>query len=169
MRVFKHLYFWTSFLFLSCQHLPAQKQVSDKEYQQLLESLLSHNVSEISIDEAVELSDPIFIDAREKIEFEVSHIKNAIHVGFIDYKPDVLNEIFKTDTIIVYCSVGYRSEKITEKLNEAGFENVYNLFGGIFEWKNQGQPVVNDHGATEEIHAYNKRWGKWLKKGDKVY
>jgi 3-mercaptopyruvate sulfurtransferase SseA len=70
----------------------------------------------------------------------------------------------------VYCSVGYRSEKVSEQLRQAGYQTVYNLYGGIFEWKNQGHPVVNAEGEpTERVHAYNRSWGVWLKKGDKVY
>jgi 3-mercaptopyruvate sulfurtransferase SseA len=66
--------------------------------------------------------------------------------------------------------VGYRSEKISEKLKQAGFKDVSNLYGGIFEWVNQGNPVVDENGKiTDNIHAYSKTWGVWLNKGVKVY
>ncbi|MEL6718853.1 MAG: rhodanese-like domain-containing protein, partial [Bacteroidota bacterium] len=68
-----------------------------------------------------------------------------------------------------YCSVGYRSEKISEQLLEAGFKDVSNLYGGIFEWKNQDHEVVDEKGATEKVHAYDRVWGFWLKEGKKVY
>lgn len=45
---------------------------------------------------------------------------------------------------------------------EAGYIQVYNLYGGIFEWVNEGHPVFNDQGETDKIHAYNKLWGMWL-------
>jgi len=55
-------------------------------------------------------------------------------------------------------------------LEQAGFANVSNLYGGIFEWVNQGNPIVNEKGkVTETIHAYNEAWGVWLTKGVKVY
>jgi rhodanese-related sulfurtransferase len=47
--------------------------------------------------------------------------------------------------------VGYRSEKVTEKLQKAGFTQVSNLYGGIFEWVNQGYPIVNQSGATSDV------------------
>ena len=50
-----------------------------------------------------------------------------------------------------------------------GYSAVYNLYGGIFEWKNQNQAVYRNHKETEEVHAYNKMWGFWLDKGIKVY
>ena len=76
----------------------------------------------------------------------------------------------KNATIIVYCSVGIRSEDIAEKLQKAGYKNVFNLFGGIFEWKNKQNVVVDtNNNPTEKVHTFSKEWSKWLKKGIKVY
>ena len=81
-----------------------------------------------------------------------------------------MNGISKDATIIVYCSVGYRSEKITKKLNKMGYKNVSNLYGGIFEWVNQGHKVYDDkNNNTLKVHTYNKRWSKWLRRGVKIY
>lgn len=71
--------------------------------------------------------------------------------------------------VIVYCSVGYRSERIGEKLQDAGFINVQNLYGGIFKWVNEGMPVYNSIGPTKQVHGYSRSWGVWLQKGEKVY
>jgi predicted sulfurtransferase len=66
--------------------------------------------------------------------------------------------------------VGYRSEKVGEKLQELGFQNVKNLYGGIFQWKNEGFEVENSLSMpTDSVHTYNKRWSKWLLKGVRVY
>ena len=76
----------------------------------------------------------------------------------------------KDASIVIYCSVGVRSEKIGEKLIAAGYTNVKNLYGSIFEWVNEGNAVYNMNGkATNRVHAYSKTWGIWLKKGVKVY
>jgi len=70
----------------------------------------------------------------------------------------------------VYCSLGIRSEDIAEKLKKAGYNNVLNLYGGIFEWKNKDFTVYNSEGTqTEKIHTFSKEWSKWLTKGIKVY
>ena len=75
----------------------------------------------------------------------------------------------KNKTIVVYCSIGYRSEKIAEKLRRKGY-TVFNLYGGIFDWKNKGNTVVDSLGnTTEKVHAYNEAWSKWLFNGQKVY
>ena len=79
-------------------------------------------------------------------------------------------EIPKSDTIVVYCSIGYRSERIGEKLLAAGYKNVFNLYGGIFDWKNNDRVVVDSKNEpTEKVHSYNKTWGLFLDKGEKVY
>mgnify|MGYP000312300498 CR=1 FL=1 len=59
---------------------------------------------------------------------------------------------------------------ITEKLKKAGFTKVMNLQGGIFDWVNSGHSVYDNSGSeTQKVHAYDKSWGKWLTKGEKVY
>ena len=150
-------------------NLPVAAQVESQSFDLLLKKMLAHSVEEISVQHAIN-SNAIFFDAREKKEFEVSHIKNARWVGFETFSMNELSGFDKGSEIIVYCSVGYRSEKISVKLLDAGFQNVSNLYGGIFEWVNQGNPVYrNDTLEVKDIHAYNRLWGAWLKKGNKVF
>lgn len=145
-------------------------QVQNRAYRALLHTLLSHNVPEISVQEAaVNASQYLFLDAREAEEYEISHIARARWVGYETFNLSCLKGEDKNTPIIVYCSVGYRSEKIAEKLLAAGFQKVWNLYGGIFEWVNAGNPVYNAAGPTEEVHAYSRSWGVWLKRGKKVY
>jgi len=112
------------------------------------------------------------LDARELKEYEVSHLKNAIHVGYDNFDLNTTQKQLtnKDAIIVVYCTLGVRSEDIAEKLKAAGYSKVYNLFGGIVEWKNEGYPVYNAKGKeTQRVHVSSKQWGKWLKKGRKVY
>ncbi|MCR9181339.1 MAG: rhodanese-like domain-containing protein [Flavobacteriaceae bacterium] len=117
-------------------------------------------------------SDFLLMDTRERKEFEVSKIEGAVYIGYNQFS---INQFVnfatdKTRPIVVYCSLGIRSEDIGEKLKKAGYTNVKNLYGGIFEWKNKGFPVVDSDGnKTEKVHAYSKQWGKWLLKGEKVF
>jgi len=158
------------FLLLLISNLLFGQYVQSKSYEAMLGTLLAHNVKEISANEARKDSSAIFLDTREKREFDVSHIKKAIWGGYDDFNMNRLKGVAKNQKIIIYCSVGYRSEKITEKIQKAGYTNVANLVGGLFEWKNLGYPVVDNNGKeTERIHAYDKVWGIWLNKGEKVY
>lgn len=155
--------------FITVRNLNAQVHVSNKSYDVMLSSLLSHTVNEVGVNDIVTES-YIMLDARERNEYEVSHIPGAIWVGYEDFDPGRLDELDKDAPLVVYCSVGYRSEKIAEALTEKGFSNVSNLYGGIFEWVNAGHQVVDMQDAeTSKVHAYSKSWGVWLKKGKKVY
>ncbi|MCU0434034.1 MAG: rhodanese-like domain-containing protein [Bacteroidia bacterium] len=153
-------------LFTSCQ-----AQVGSGSYNAMLKTLLKHSVPEITVDSLEKCANNVLLlDAREIAEYNVSHIANARHVGYDKFNIASLTDIPKDKRIVVYCSVGYRSEKITEKLRAAGYTNVSNLYGGIFEWVNQGNKVVDNAGkTTEKVHAYSKSWGVWLTRGQKVY
>lgn len=145
------------------------------ELRDLLARHNSHSVPYISVQELkmVQKDDAVVIlDAREREEFEVSHIKDAIFIGYSNFSAEGVSEMIKTKNtpIVVYCSLGIRSETISEKLKQAGFTEVRNLYGGIFEWKNYGYPVQDLQGReTEKVHAFSRHWSKWLKKGEKIY
>ncbi|MFT6716416.1 MAG: rhodanese-related sulfurtransferase [Saprospiraceae bacterium] len=160
-----------SFVILSGSYLNAQQEVKSGAYSLMLKTLLSHTVPEISVDSAANITDSttVWLDARESNEVKVSTIKNGIPVGYDNFEISSVDSIQKDIKIIVYCSVGYRSEKVAEKLIKAGYTNVSNLYGGIFEWVNQGQNTYMDSTVTPKVHAYNKVWGAWLSKGQKVY
>ncbi len=111
------------------------------------------------------------LDTREKKEFEVSHIKGALYAGYKNFNLQKVSKNIKSkDTqIIVYCSLGVRSEDIAEILQKAGYTNIKNLYGGIFNWKNNNLPLVNkQQKQTDSVHVYSKQWEKWLTKGVKV-
>ncbi len=110
------------------------------------------------------------LDTRSEEEFNISRIEDAEFIDYDSFNENMVSHIPKDQEIIVYCSVGYRSEKIGEKLQELGYTNVLNLYGGIFDWKNKNHKVVNKVGEpTDSVHTYNKNWSKWLYKGIKVY
>ncbi|PQJ72033.1 rhodanese-like domain-containing protein [Polaribacter butkevichii] len=143
-----------------------------KKLDKLLNKFNKNNVPYISVD-SLTTTKAILLDAREVKEFNVSHLQNAICVGFDDFNIHTTLEKLPTDKnakIVVYCSLGIRSEIVADKLIKKGYTNVFNLYGGIFEWKNNNFKVMDTLGkTTERVHAFNKEWGKWLKKGEKVY
>jgi rhodanese-related sulfurtransferase len=113
---------------------------------------------------------PVILDTREAHEFSTSHIPGARMVGYRNFSMKQMGGIGTDETIIVYCSIGYRSEKIGERLIRAGYKNVYNLYGGIFYWFNKKNPVVDASGKpTTRIHGFNRQWGEWVIWGEKVY
>jgi len=147
-------------------------QVNNPEFKAVLENTYRHTVPLISVEEfkALDKHNLYVLDTREAKEFKVSHLKNARHVGYFWFDMRSIYDIPQDASVVLYCSVGYRSEKIGNKLLKAGYSNVYNLYGSIFEWVNQGNPVYRSNGVqTSEIHGYNKKWSRWIERGAIVY
>lgn len=107
-------------------------------------------------------SQPLLLDARQPEEYAVSHLQGAQQ---IDPKvPDlsILTAISQDQPIVVYCSVGYRSARVADQLQQAGFTQVYNLEGSIFQWANEGYPVWQSDRPTDRVHPYDRMWGLLL-------
>lgn len=142
---------------------------------QAIEKHNSHTVDYISVEDLVELKDSIpnlkLLDTRQPSEYSISHLQDAIFVGYEDFKLKAIEDkLNPEDTIVVYCSIGVRSEDIGEQLQKAGYKHVFNLYGGLFEWVNTGKQVFDQKGnPTDKVHAYDLFWSKYLKKGQKVY
>ncbi len=146
-------------------------QSIDPDFKTLIDSISDQKVPQLSIADFIKMNkiEVYVLDIREKEEYEVSHLKNARNTGYFWFDMRTIYDIPSDAHIVVYCSVGNRSEKIAEKLLSAGYKNVYNLYGGIFEWVNSGQPVYKLNGTqTSEIHTYSKEWERWVEKGTKV-
>ena len=73
----------------------------------------------ITIDEASKIEkSAIFIDTREYNEYKISHIQNALLLVLNKPNWNILDKIPKNKAIIVYCSVGARSQNIGIKLKK---------------------------------------------------
>jgi len=147
-------------------------QIKNPEFKALLDSLYSDKVPLLSVEEFIKMNkeDVVYVlDAREEEEYRVSHLKNARNIGYFWFDMRKIYDIPTEANVIVYCTIGSRSEKIAEKLIEAGYSRVFNLYGGILEWINEGQPVYKkDDIQTSEIHTYTKALEKWVDRGTKV-
>ncbi|NPA57847.1 MAG: rhodanese-like domain-containing protein [Aquificae bacterium] len=89
----------------------------------------------------MEDKDAIILDVRTPEEFaKDGHIKgaNLIPVQLFKY---IYLEGFRDKKVLVYCRSGNRSKSASQKLEEMGIKQVYNLKGGIKAWKAKGLPV----------------------------
>lgn len=156
---------------LSISGMAHAQRVQSKTFDQLLRSMLKQDVPTISVSELAQMPvKPMLLDAREKREYAVSHLPGARWIGYETFRIESLQNIPKHTPLVIYCSIGVRSEKIGRQLQAAGFTQVKNLYGSLFEWVNQGHPVEKTPGiATQEVHAYSRVWGVWLQKGKKIY
>ncbi len=138
-----------------------------------LAMLPNFDVPVISVEDLAKLMENenlVILDTRAPAEYKVSHLNNARFVDYDNFSLADVKDVSKNATVVVYCSVGYRSGKVGKKLTEAGYTKVYNLDGGILDWKNKGQKVYNPQGiVTDSVHTYNKHWSKYLTRGVAVY
>jgi len=105
---------------------------------------------------------PIVLDVRSPEEYEVSHLNGAIRVDPEGDLPDFLRTLDHDAPVVAYCSVGYRSSRLVERLRQEGFTDAKNLEGSIFEWANKGYPVERDGTPVREVHPYDAEWGRLL-------
>lgn len=87
--------------------------------------------------------DAVVVDVREENEFLNGHIINSVHIP-MSYLNDRIAELdkHKDKPLIVSCRSGQRSGQVCTMLKKRGFENVYNLSGGIMAWQNDNLPVT---------------------------
>jgi rhodanese-related sulfurtransferase len=160
-------------LFLLVLLLTSMSISSQETIKEVLKKYNTESVPYLTVNRLKHVGKNVYIlDAREQKEYKVSHIKNALFVGYDNFNLEetIRKMPNKKNFVVVYCTLGVRSEDIAEKLQKAGYTNVYNLFGGIVEWKNKGNNVYNSkEKETERVHVSSKSWGKWLLKGKKVY
>ncbi len=81
----------------------------------------------------------LLIDVRTPDEFATGHIHNAVNIP-LDSIEARLNEIPRTEPVVVYCHSGNRSGKASQILASAGYTQIYDL-GGINAWTDQGFPI----------------------------
>lgn len=89
--------------------------------------------------------DAQLIDVRTPEEYRQGHIENSQNIDYksITFSEDIL-VLDKTKPVIVYCKSGMRSRNSAKILIKAGFVTVYDLDGGILEWKEEGLEVTAD-------------------------
>jgi rhodanese-related sulfurtransferase len=81
----------------------------------------------------------VILDVRTENECDEGIIPNAINID-IHMGQGFISEIEKLDkskNYYVYCRSGARSAKACEIMNELGFENAYNLIGGMLDWEGE--------------------------------
>jgi rhodanese-related sulfurtransferase len=106
---------------------------------------------------------PVLLDVRTLAEWNVSHLPRARRVDPKATAQEAAGELPKDARIVAYCSVGYRSGLLARRLRSAGFTHVQDLEGSIFQWANEGRPLVQDGHAARQVHPYSASWGKLLR------
>lgn len=96
-------------------------------------SMASHEVNYCQAKKML-TQDPnaILLDVRSKQEYEEGHLSGSVPLCLYDICKQA-NQVLpnKEQIIITYCSSGSRSKEAQEILETMGYENVYNLKGGL--------------------------------------
>ena len=113
--------------------------------------------------EAALTGDPLILDVRTPEEFAVSHLEGAARVdpetsaaAVLAAHPDAA-----TRPVLLYCSVGWRSSLMADRLRAAGVD-ARNLRGGVFGWRNEGRALVRNGQPTGDVHPYDEAWGRLI-------
>jgi UPF0176 protein len=112
--------------------------------------------------------DVVLIDMRSNYEHTIGKFKNAITFDMENLRelPDHLKEIehLKNKKIITYCTGGIKCEKASAYLLEQGFENVYQLHGGIIKYGLEeggedfdGKCYVFDNRLSVDVNSINPK------------
>ncbi len=107
---------------------------------------------------------PLLLDIRTPEEFTDGHLEGALRV---DSVRDALRRLSQRPagvSAVLYCSVGQRSSALAHALLARGAGSIYNLEGSIFEWANEGLPVLASDGRSGKVHPYDREWGVLLRR-----
>ena len=103
---------------------------------------------EISATEAVILADKnkytVFLDVREHHELAICQIEGALHIPMSEV-PERLKALTRDAPLIVLCHHGMRSLNVVQYLESKGFDNAFNLSGGIHAWAMTVDPEMTQY------------------------
>ena len=141
----------SSYLFASLFTLLAsssygQKVISPSEFQ----TLLNQNT-------AVQL-----IDVRTAGEYAGGHLEGSLNIDIRSGEfSKQMDELDKNKPVFVYCLSGGRSASATRKMVNMGFSEVYDMKGGIMNWKREGLPV-STASSTKTSGIDKETYGKMI-------
>jgi rhodanese-related sulfurtransferase len=105
---------------------------------------------------------PVLVDVRRRSEYEISHLPGALHAESPGDIRALAGDVPPGGEMVLYCSVGIRSSEAAARLTRDGYTNVFNLQGSIFQWANEGYPVVSNGQPAHRVHPYDAAWGTLL-------
>lgn len=115
------------------------------------------HVNAIEFNEMIENENTILVDMRNHYESEIGHFNKAITPDVDTFRESLpiiekdLSEYKKSKNLLMYCTGGIRCEKASAYFRHKGFENVFQLEGGIIEYARQ----VNQEGIENKFKGKN--------------
>ena len=84
--------------------------------------------------------DHFLLDVRTPEEFDEGHIAGAVNIP-VQILDQYLSSVPQDRDVVLYCRTGNRSQVAMEILNQAGYQNVYDIEGGTVNWVAQNRPL----------------------------
>lgn len=84
--------------------------------------------------------DHFLLDVRTPEEFEEGHIAGAVNIP-VQVLDQYLSLVPQDRDVVLYCRTGNRSQVAMEILNQAGYQNVFDIEGGTVAWTAQNRPL----------------------------
>lgn len=100
------------------------------------ENKLVEILTPLEFKKAIEIDNAQLVDVRTAAEFEEGSIQNALNIDyFLENEFHMaFDKLDKTQPVYIYCRSGNRSAKSAIRLQEMGFEKIYDLEGGFMAW-----------------------------------
>jgi rhodanese-related sulfurtransferase len=106
---------------------------------------------------------PVLLDVRSAAEYAVSHLPGAQRIDPECTADEVIAKVPADRSWVMYCSVGYRSSHLAQRVLQAGVTTaVSNLDGAIFCWVREGRALDSDR-PTVQVHPYSRIAAKLLR------
>ena len=125
-----------------------------------------HHLSPEEFKALKDRDDVVVVDVRSDYEYNLGRFKNAVTLDMENFRdfPERVEQLkeFKDKKILTYCTGGVKCEKASAYLLEQGFENVYQLHGGIIKYGIEvggedfdGQCYVFDNRVAVDVNRVN--------------
>lgn len=141
--LFNRILLSASLLFLGFFFQSCEGEAQDKSEQIVTINEVDANQAETLL---AQNDDIQLVDVRTQGEVDQGYIDGAVHVDFMQWDEFTagVEKLDKSQPVMVYCKVGGRSHKAAQYLVENGFEEVYDIRGGIDAWNKEGKPLKKD-------------------------
>lgn len=101
------------------------------------------SISPAQSTQMINRDDALMLDVRESNEYSEGHIINSVHIPLSGLKTRMKDlEKHKSKKVIVACRSGSRSSQACATLKKEGFEQVFNLSGGVMAWESANLPLI---------------------------
>ncbi len=85
----------------------------------------------------------VVLDVRTPAEYDEGHLSDARPLNFYDAQLEArIADLDTSQTYLLYCTVGQRSQQMVELMARKGFKHLYHLRGGLRAWQQAGYPVT---------------------------